>query len=227
MPNPPFESLRRALLRVGVSPRYVRRYCVELSDHYHTAVEENRSAGLTTEEATADAHRQLGDQETLFQSVVEQPAAFAFARRRSGITFLLSPIPALYATKIMIVLFSVLVGLLARQCGVLSVGWMNLLRPIAHLVLYYGAPLVVALLYCILAHRRGCRPLWPLLSTLLIGFVAGCVQFELQRSLLDVGFAQAGVGVVSFTVTPVLMVPLFVYVLFRAFRRRVEAASTA
>ncbi len=227
MPNPPFESLRSTLLREGVSPRYVRRYCAELSDHYHMAVEENRAAGLTPQEATVEARWQLGDEETLFRSVVEHRAALAFARRRSGITFLLSPIPALYATKIMIVLFSVLVGLLARQCGVLSVGWMNLLRPIAHLVLYYGAPLVVALLYCILAHRRGCRPLWPLLSTLLIGFVAGCVQFELQRSLLDVGFAQAGVGVVSFTVTPVVIAPLFVYALFRAFRRRVEAASTA
>lgn len=190
-------------------------------------VEENGSAGLTPEEATVDTCRQLGDEETLFRSVVEHPAALTFARRRSGITFLLLPIPALYATKTLIVLFSVLAGLLARQCTVLSIGWMNLLRPMAHLVLDYGAPLAVALLYCMLAHRRGCQPLWPLLSALLIEFVAGCVQFEMRRPMFDVGFAQAGVGVVSFAVTPVLMVPLFVYVVFRALQRHVEAASTA
>jgi len=227
MPNPPFESLRSALLRIGVSPRYVRRYCAELSDHYHMVVEENRSAGLTPEEATVDAYRQLGDEETLFRSVVQHPAAFAFARRRSGITFLLLPIPALYATKILIVLFSVLAGLLASRCPVFSIGWVNLVRPIAHLALDYGAPLTVALLYCILAHRRGCRPLWPLLSALLIAFVAGCVQFEMHRPVLDVGFVRAGVGVASFAVTPILMVPAFVYVVFQAFRRHVEAASTA
>ena len=227
MPSPPFESLHSALLRVGVSPRYVRRYCAELSDHYHVAVEENRSAGLTPEEATADACRQLGDEGTLFRSVGQQPAVFAFARRRSGITFLLLPIPALYATKTLIVLISVLAGLLASRCAVLSIGWMNLFRPIAHLALDYGAPLAVAILFCMLAHRRGCRPFWPLLSALLIGFVAGCVQFEMRRSVLDVGFAHAGVGVVSFAVTPVLMVPPLVYVVFQAFRRHEEAASTA
>ncbi len=225
MPNPPFESLRKELLRGGVSPRYVRRYCAELSDHYHMAVEENRSVGRTPEEAKVDACRQLGDQETLFQSVVEHTATLAFARRRSSITFLLLPIPALFATKTLIVLFSMLAGLVASRCGVFFIGWMNLLRPIAHMVLDYGAPLAVTLLYCILAHRRGCSPLWPLLSTLLIGFVAGCVQFEMRRPVFDVGFAQAGVGVVSFAVTPVLMVPLFVYVLFRALQRHVEAAS--
>lgn len=227
MPNPPFESLHSALLRVGVSPRYVRRYCAELADHYHMAVEENRSAGLTPEEATVEVCRQLGDEGTLFRSVVQHPAALAFARRRSGITFLLLPIPALYATKTLIVLISVLAGLLASRCAVLSIGWMNLVRPIAHLALDYGAPLTVALLYCILAHRRGCRPLWPLLSALLIAFVAGCVQFEMRRSVLDVGFAHLGVGVVSLAVTPVLLAPLFVYVVFQAFRRHVEAASTA
>ena len=216
MPNPPIESLRRELLRRGVSPRYVRRYCAELSDHFHMAVEENRSVGLTPEEAKGEACRQLGDQETLFQSVMEQPAVLAFARRRSAITFLLLPIPALFATKTLIVLFSVLAGIVANRCGVLYVGWMNLLRPIAHMALDYGAPLAVALLYCTLAHQRGCRPLWPLLSAVLIGFVAGCFQFELRRSMLELGFAQAGVGVFSFTVTPVVMVPLFVYVLFRA-----------
>ena len=197
MPNPPFELLRTALLRVGVSPRYVRRYCAELSDHYHMAVEENRSAGLTPEEATVDARRQLGDEVTLFRSAVQQPALLAFARRRSGITFLLLPIPALYATKILIGLISMLAGLLASQWAVYSIGWINLIRPIAHLALEYGAPLTVAILFCMLAYRRGCRPFWPLLSALLIGFVAGCVQFELRRPVLDMGFASAGVGVTS------------------------------
>ncbi len=227
MPSPPFESLRGTLLRKGVSPRYVRRYCAELSDHYHMAVEENRAAGLTPQEATVEARWQLGDEETLFRSVVEHRAALAFARRRSGITFLLLPIPALYATKTVIVLLSMLSGLLVSQSAVLSIAWMNLFRPVAHLVLDYGAPLTVALLYCILAHRRGCRPLWPLLTALLIGLVAGCLQFEMQRPVLDVGFARAGTGVISFAVTPVLMVPLLVYAVFWAIQRHAEAASTA
>ena len=188
MPSPPFESLHSALLRVGVSPRYVRRYCAELSDHYRMAVEENRSAGLTPEEATADACRQLGDEGTLFRSVVQQPAVFAFARRRSGITFLLLPIPALYATKTLIVLISVPAGLLASRCAVLSIGWMNLLTPIAHLALDYGAPLAVALLYCMLAHRRGGRPFWPLLSARLL--VGRCRDPRVGKDIL-IGLAAS------------------------------------
>ncbi len=227
MPSLPFESLRVALLRVGVSPRYVRRYCAELSDHYHMAVEENRTAGMTPEEATVEARRQIGDQGTLFRSVVRQPAVLAFARRHAGITFLLLPIPALYATKLLIALISMLAGLLASRDAVLSIGWMNLLRPIAQLVLDYGAPLAVAILFCMVAHRRGCRPFWPLLSALLVGFVAGCIQFEMRRRVLDLGFARAGVGVVSFAVTPVIMMPVFAYVVFQTFRRHVDAASTA
>ncbi len=227
MPSPPFESLCSALLRVGVSPRYVRRYCAELTDHYHTAVEEYRSAGLTPEKAAVDAGRQLGDEVTLLRSVVEHPASLSFARRCSAITFLLLPIPALFATKTLVVLFSALVSLLASQRVFLSIGWMNLLRPIAHLILDYGAPLAVALLYCTLARRRGCRPLWPLLSALLIGVVAGCVPFEMRRPVIDMGFVQAGVGVVSFVVTPILVVPLFAYVVFQVLQRRVEAASAS
>ena len=226
MPSQPFESLRLALLQAGVSPRYVRRYCAELSDHHHMLVEENRSAGLTPEEAVVDARRQLGDQETLFRSVVVHRAALSFARRRSVITFLVLPIPALFATKTMIVVCSVVADLVASRWSVLSMGWMNLLRPIVRMVLEYGAPLVVALLYCTLAHRRGCRPSWALLSALLIGFVAGCVQFEMREAVFDVGFVRAGVGVVSLVATPVLVVPLVVYALFRVCRRRVETAST-
>lgn len=227
MPSLPFESLRVALLRVGVTPRYVRRYCAELSDHYHMAVEENRSAGLTPEDATIEARRQLGDEVTLFRSVVQQPAVLAFARRYAGITFLLLPIPALYATKVLIVLISMLAGLLASQTGLLATGGLDMLRPVARLAIDYGPPLAAAVLFCLLAHRRGCRPLWPLLSALLIALVAGCIQFEMRRPVLDMGFARAGVGVVSFAVTPVMMIPICVYVAFQAFRRHVEAASTA
>ena len=226
MPNSPIESLRRKLLRGGVSPRYVRRYCAELSDHFHMAVEENRSAGLSPEEATADACRQLGDRETLFQSVVEHRAALAFARRYPAITFLLLPILALIATKTLIVLVSMLAGLVTSRWSAQSFTWIELLRPIAHLSLKFGAPLVVALLYCILAHRCGCRPFWPVLSALLIGFVASGVQFELRRSMLDLGFAQAGVGVVSFAVTPLVFLPLLFCVLLMALQRRLAATST-
>ncbi len=190
------------------------------------AVEENRSAGLTPEEATVDACRQLGDQEALFQSVMEHTAALAFARRYPAITFLLLPIPTFLATKTLIVLFSMLGGLVASRWSFLSIGWMELLRPTAHLGLDYGAPLLVALLYGILAHRRECRPFWPLLSALLIGFVASGVQFELRRSILDLGFAQAGVGTVSVAVTPLVFLPLLFCVLLLALQRRSAATST-
>ena len=201
-----YESLCIALLRAGVSPRYVRRYRAELSDHYHVAVEEHRSAGLTYEEAAAQARKQLGDQDMLFRSVMEHPAVLAFARRRSAITFCFLPIVALIATKGLIVLASGLAGILLRSS--------------VYTVLEYGAPLVVAFLFCNLARRRGCRPLWPLLSAVLIALVAGCCQFELRRSMLDLGAAHVGVGAFSFSVTPVVLVPLLVCVLFRVYVAR-------
>ena len=227
MPNQLIELLRSDLLRGGVSPRYVRRYCAELSDHYRLAVEENQSAGLTPEEATVDACRQLGDQETLFQSVVEHASVLTFARRYSAITFSVLPIPALLATKTLLAFVGMLVGLVASQWSFLSIAWIDVFRPVLRLGLDYGTPLVVALLFGLLAHRRGCRPSWPVLSALLIGFVANGVQFELRRTMLDLGFAQAGVGAVSLAVTPLVFLPLLSCVLLLAIQRRSAAKSTA
>ena len=227
MPNQLIELLRSDLLRGGVSPRYVRRYCAELSDHYRLAVEENRSAGLTPEEATVDACRQLGDQETLFQSVVEHASVLTFARRYSAITFSVLPIPAFLATKTLLAFVGMLVGLVASQWSFLSIAWIDVFRPVLRLGLDYGTPLVVALLFGLLAHRRGCRPFWPVLSALLIGFVANGVQFELQRTMLDLGFVQAGVGAVSLAVTPLVFLPLLSCVLLLAIQRRSAAKSAA
>lgn len=227
MPNQLIELLRSDLLRGGVSPRYVRRYCAELSDHYRLAVEENRSAGLTPEEATVDACRQLGDQETLFQSVVEHASVLTFARRYSAITFSVFPIPVLFATKTLLAFVGMLVGLVASQWSFLSIAWIDVFRPVLRLGLDYGTPLVVALLFGLLAHRRGCRPFWPVLSALLIGFVANGVQFELRRTMLDLGFVQAGVGAVSLAVTPLVFLPLLSCVLLLAIQRRSAAKSTA
>lgn len=227
MPNQLIELLRSDLLRGGVSPRYVFRYCAELSDHYRLAVEENRSAGLTPEEATVDACRQLGDQETLFQSVVEHASVLTFARRYSAITFSVFPIPVLFATKTLLAFVGMLVGLVASQWSFLSIAWIDVFRPVLRLGLDYGTPLVVALLFGLLAHLRGCRPFWPVLSALLIGFVANGVQFELRRTMLDLGFVQAGVGAVSLAVTPLIFLPLLSCVLLLAIQRRSAAKSTA
>lgn len=225
MLSQPFDPLRRELLRKGVSPRYIRRYIAELSDHRHMLVEENRSAGRTLEEATLQARGQLGDEAELLRSVLERRAVFALARRRPGIVFALCPIPALYATKFLILLFGVSVTLLLRRCADVSTGWTNSLRTLMHFCLDYGAPLAVAALYCTLAYRRGCRPVWPVLSSLLLGLAAGCVHFEMRQPMFHMDFVQAGTGVFSLTVTPVLLVPLAVCGVFEVFRLRQRLAA--
>lgn len=220
--SPPFESLRRALLREGVPPRYARRYIAELLDHYHMLVKDNQTAGLLPEEASFRAHRELGNEVTLLRSVVDRRRVFVCSRGRPEILFIFLPIPMLYAAKALILLLCILIGMLLNWFAAALPDSMHGLRAMSHLCLDYAAPFIAALLCCGLAYQRGYRPAWALFASVLIGVCAGCVQFEMQQPMLQVAGLRAGIGVFSLTLAPMLLVPLVVYAGFEVlcFRRQ-------
>jgi hypothetical protein len=51
MSDHPFESLREALLRMGVAPRHARRTVLELDSHFRQLVQEGLQRGASEEAA--------------------------------------------------------------------------------------------------------------------------------------------------------------------------------
>ncbi len=47
----PFESVTEALLKGGITPRHVRRYIGELTDHLEDGIAQQKAAGFGDEDA--------------------------------------------------------------------------------------------------------------------------------------------------------------------------------
>lgn len=61
MPRPDFATLRVQLLRAGITPRNTARTVAELRDHYDDLEAEERSFGLSAQDAGTLALKRLGD----------------------------------------------------------------------------------------------------------------------------------------------------------------------
>ena len=72
MPDHPFESLREALLRVGVAPRHVRRTVLELDSHFCQLVQEGLQCGDREEGARIAARELLGTDQALIERYPRQ-----------------------------------------------------------------------------------------------------------------------------------------------------------
>jgi hypothetical protein len=76
-----FESLRLELLRRGVSPLYVERTVVELTDHYADLENAGLAAGLGAEEAARSARVALGNDRAIAAAVLARPELMSFSSR--------------------------------------------------------------------------------------------------------------------------------------------------
>ncbi|HEX6998933.1 MAG TPA: hypothetical protein VF322_12390 [Gammaproteobacteria bacterium] len=73
MPSPGFEGLRIALLEAGVSPVYIHRTILELSEHWEDLEQDALASGMTAEEAARWADAALGTEETIAAAVLSRP----------------------------------------------------------------------------------------------------------------------------------------------------------
>ncbi len=69
MPQP-FDSLQERLLRAGIAPRHVRRYCRELEDHFSDLIALQKERGYDEADATIRARALLGDDEELTDAML-------------------------------------------------------------------------------------------------------------------------------------------------------------
>jgi hypothetical protein len=81
MRDPQLESLRLELLRGGVSPLYVDRTIVELSEHYADLEGAALAAGQTPSEAARSAAAALGHESELVAAVLARHELLSFRTR--------------------------------------------------------------------------------------------------------------------------------------------------
>jgi hypothetical protein len=69
MARPDFNRMRDQLLRNGVSVRVASRTVTELDEHYDDLESEALAAGMTADEASEYASRQIGEPQTLLHEI--------------------------------------------------------------------------------------------------------------------------------------------------------------
>jgi hypothetical protein len=116
-----FESMRLELLRGGVSPVYVERTIIELSEHYEDLVCDALDAGLSSEEAARIARTAIGNEQTLAAAVLARPELLSWSRRWPTLAYCVRSAAAIGVLPALPVLYCVDRGqFLARWCGALS-----------------------------------------------------------------------------------------------------------
>src|SRR5688572_13605611 len=75
------ESLRLELLKGGVTPFYVERTIVELTEHYSDLESAALAAGLPADEAARSASAALGDEHAILAAILARPELLTFSTR--------------------------------------------------------------------------------------------------------------------------------------------------
>jgi len=95
--RPSFDSLQEQLLRAGFAPRRVRRYVVELREHFADLTECERAAGLDARQACDRAMVLLGGEAELAQAMIRKGPGLSLAARAPWMMFVMWPVSLLVA----------------------------------------------------------------------------------------------------------------------------------
>ena len=95
MPDGRFESLRLELLRSGVTPVYVERTILELSEHYSDLESAALASGLSADEAARAALATLGDERAITAAVLARPELLRFSTRYPRVAYCLQSAAAI------------------------------------------------------------------------------------------------------------------------------------
>jgi len=167
----PFERLRDRLLTAGVSPRHVRRYMAELSDHISDLEIEAETAGHP--EPRKSALERVGRPDDLAQAMIDRPELKAWAARAPWAVFLLGPPLLLAAIDLLSILLVIgIVKAFGPQPGGVAPGWLVSLAAAVNFIHVYAVPLLLGLVVAVVAIRQHMRPLWPLIGLVAIGVIA-------------------------------------------------------
>jgi hypothetical protein len=164
MSDHPFESLREALLRMGVAPRHARRAVLELDSHFHRLVGEGLARGDGEEAARIAARELLGADEVLISRFADMPELRAWSSRWPAVWFTLVPLISFIALFVATMAVLCLIGeqmspylhhvhVSARASS--RIDW------VANIFFLWVFPLSIATAFAILAYRRRVALHWP------------------------------------------------------------------
>lgn len=88
----PLPGLRERLLRAGVAPRHVRRFLVELEDHWSDLLAEEEGAGRSRAEAEAAALLRLGTIDDLAKAMIDRRQFRSLFARAPWAMFTVGPL---------------------------------------------------------------------------------------------------------------------------------------
>jgi hypothetical protein len=191
-----FRELKEQLLREGIAPRHVRRYLLELADHFADLTEEEQKAGRTLAEAQSAALARLGKTENLFKALVEQRQFQSWVARAPWM-FGFVPLICLGAAYLV-------------ACLYLWCGWKVFLPgadtpftaigaptySLANIYFqagkfyYYSAPILVGWTIGIVAARQRLKEIWPTLGVVLIAWMGATARIQASRTAVPSGLGH-------------------------------------
>ena len=173
-------ELREQLLRAGVGPRHVRRYLIELREHWADLTAEEERGGRSPAEAAAVALTRLGRVEELARTMIERRELRSWTAQAPWVVLGAGPVLGLIAGW-GIALFILWSGWTwfvggSRTPFVPIHGF-----PIAYFevgrILYYSAPLLSGWAMIVVAWRQRLQSVWPVilgsLAVALVGATGG------------------------------------------------------
>ena len=192
-----FCELEERLLRAGVSPRHVRRYVGELTDHLADLRAEEERAGRYGGEGEAAAVARLGSEEDLEAAMLGRGELRSWSAKAPWAVFGLGGLLSL--------------GMLYFvACSILWSGWRIFLpdspTPFVRLeglavpyfgmgrLIYYGAPVFVGWGLGVIAARQRTKAAWPVAGIVLACFSGAMAQVRVGAAG-SVGLAIAPVSV--------------------------------
>lgn len=172
------DVLRERLLVAGVAPRHVRRYLRELGEHLDDARRAEHARGLDAAAAERAAWERLGSDDSLVQSVLEQPRLRSRAARFPALVFGAGPALAWLALVVATVAGLILVPK-GASAPPPSAAWLEVARAIA--LLYLRAlPVALCVIAFGLAAQRRLRLHSPLAGAVLLDILAGTLSVHID-----------------------------------------------
>jgi len=191
----PFERLRERLLIAGVSPRHVRRYMAELSDHVVDLEAEAKRAGHP--EPTVSALARLGKPDDLAKAMIDRTELRAWTARAPWAVFLVGPSLAVAAIDVVtVVAIMLVVKLILPQAGdhtaVPVPHWFAMMSAGINAFHTYGVSLLLGAGIISIAVRQRMPPLWPI-----VGLIAVAILGTVNELHIDVPLAPGQHGEIS------------------------------
>ena len=197
-----FDELKERLLRAGIAPRHVRRYIRELRDHFDDLVREEMDTGATRRAAEAAARARIGSDDELSGVMLTRPELRSMTARFPWATFGFGPVLMLTILIVAAVLLEG--GFLYSHRAFVSwrgevpvtpPGWVQVSMATWNWLIMYAAPLMLAILLCLLGIRQRSPRHWIMLAVGVVCILGAFHEVEMTwsdlpgRSSLGVGFA--------------------------------------